>query len=44
VRAGDTLFEIAQSYGVTVEAMQEANGIEDPDVIRTGARLVIPRP
>lgn len=44
VRAGDTLFEIAQSHGVTVEAMQEANGIEDPDVIRTGARLVIPRP
>jgi len=41
---GDTLFEIAQTYGVTVQAIQDANGIEDPDVITTGQRLVIPSP
>lgn len=43
VRSGDTLFEIARQFGTTVEAIVEANDIDDPDVIDIGQELVIPR-
>jgi LysM repeat protein len=39
---GDTLAQIAQRFGTTVEALQAANGIEDPDEIVIGQVLVIP--
>jgi LysM repeat protein len=39
---GDTLAVIAQRFGTTVEALQAANGIEDPDEIVVGQVLVIP--
>jgi LysM repeat protein len=39
---GDTLALIAQRFGTTVEALQAANGIEDPDEIVIGQVLVIP--
>ena len=39
---GDTLAAIAQRFGTSVEALQEANGIEDPDEIVIGQVLVIP--
>lgn len=42
VAQGDTLAEIAQTFGTTVAAIQQANGIEDPDEIRIGQVLVIP--
>jgi LysM repeat protein len=42
VRAGDTLFSIAQRFGVTVEELATANGIEDTDVISVGDVLTIP--
>jgi LysM repeat protein len=42
VQPGDTLSMIAARYGVTVEALQEANGIEDPDMIIMGHDLIIP--
>ena len=42
VAQGDTLAEIAQQFGTTVSAIQQANGIEDPDEIRVGQVLVIP--
>ena len=42
VQAGDTLGKIAVSYGVTVEQLQEANGIDDPDNITLGQVLTIP--
>ncbi len=42
VQEGDTLAAIAQRFGTTVSALQEANGIEDPDEIVIGQRLVIP--
>ncbi|HIC87969.1 MAG TPA: LysM peptidoglycan-binding domain-containing protein [Anaerolineae bacterium] len=42
VQAGETLLAIAGRYGVTLEALMEANGIHDPDVIYTGQKLVIP--
>jgi LysM repeat protein len=42
VVAGDTLADIAQRFGTSVAALQEANGIEDPDEITVGQVLVIP--
>jgi LysM repeat protein len=42
VQQGDTLAAIAQQFGVTVAAIQAANGIEDADEIIIGQVLVIP--
>jgi murein DD-endopeptidase MepM/ murein hydrolase activator NlpD len=42
VREGDSLWEIAARFGVTVEDLQEANNISDPAQVVIGARLVIP--
>ncbi len=44
VRAGDQLALIAARYGVTVAAIQAANNIKDPNLIRVGQSLVIPAP
>lgn len=44
VELGDTLFEIALRFGVSVNALAEANGITDPALIRPGQVLVIPLP
>ncbi|HEX6037524.1 LysM peptidoglycan-binding domain-containing protein [Longimicrobium sp.] len=41
VAAGETLFGIARRYGVSVDAIREANDMEG-DQVRTGQRLVIP--
>jgi LysM repeat protein len=42
VARGDTLGSIAQRFGTSPTAIQEANGIEDPDEIIIGQVLVIP--
>ena len=42
VQEGDTLAAIAQQFGTTVEALQAANGIEDPNEIIIGQVLVVP--
>jgi LysM repeat protein len=42
VAEGDTLAEIAQQFGTTVEAIQAANGIADPNAISVGQVLTIP--
>jgi len=42
VQIGDTLFRIAQRYGTTVNAIVQANNIQDPDQIAVGDTLVIP--
>ena len=44
VQVGDTLSSIAVQFGVPVEALQEANGIDDPNLIQSGQRLLIPGP
>jgi LysM repeat protein len=45
VEGGDTLNRIAQRYGVTVEAIMQANGFTDRNrILRIGERLVIPDP
>lgn len=41
---GDNLTRIANRFGVTVEALQEANGITDPSSLKVGDVLVIPAP
>lgn len=42
VQAGQTLGSIALQYGVTVEAILQANGLTDPNRINAGQVLVIP--
>lgn len=45
VEGGDTLNRIAQRYGVTVEAIMQANGFTDRNrILRIGERLTIPDP
>jgi LysM repeat protein len=42
VAAGQTLSSIAQRYGTTVRAIQDANGITDPNRVYAGRVLTIP--
>jgi LysM repeat protein len=42
VKSGDTLSRIAAKFGVTVKAIQKANGITDPRLVHTGQILIIP--
>lgn len=42
VQEGDTLWQIAARFGVTIEDLQQANNINDPGQVVIGARLVIP--
>ncbi len=42
VESGETLSSLAARYGVSVEAIVQANGLEDPSKIRTGQELIIP--
>jgi murein DD-endopeptidase MepM/ murein hydrolase activator NlpD len=42
VESGDTLFNIAQRYGSTVEAIAEANGITNVNLLEVGQELIIP--
>jgi D-alanyl-D-alanine carboxypeptidase len=44
VQAGDTLYSIAETFGVTIEALTAANGIDDPESLQIGHVLVIPNP
>ncbi|MFQ3645406.1 MAG: LysM domain-containing protein [Anaerolinea sp.] len=42
VRAGDTLYDIAVRYGVTVRAIVNANNLTNPDRLQIGQELIIP--
>jgi LysM repeat protein len=44
VQAGDTLGGIAAQFGVTVDALVQANSITDPNLIIPGETLIIPAP
>jgi LysM repeat protein len=44
IKKGDTLLPIARQFGVTVQDIQEANGITDPRRLSIGQELVIPVP
>lgn len=41
VQSGDTLGEIAKDYGTTVNAIANANGINNPNLISVGQKLTI---
>ena len=43
VRPGDTLASIAAAHGATAQELADANGLTDPDLIRVGQILMIPR-
>ncbi len=43
VQPGETLSVIAARYGVSTRALIDANGISNPNNLRAGQRLVIPR-
>lgn len=42
VQQGDTLSEIAQNYGVSVDTLAALNGIGNPNLIYVGEKLFIP--
>jgi LysM repeat protein len=42
VQPGDTLFQIAQRFSVTVEAIVQRNGLASADAIEAGQSLEIP--
>jgi LysM repeat protein len=44
VRPGDTLGAIAESYGVGVQSLLEANGLTEADILALGTTLKIPPP
>lgn len=42
VQRGDSLGSIAQEFDVTLQALMDANGLTDPNVISAGQSLIIP--
>lgn len=44
VQPGDTLGGIAQQYGISLQALLEANNITDPNLLEVGVTLKIPAP
>ena len=42
IQPGDGLLLIAEAYGVTLDALMQANGITNPELISVGQELVIP--
>lgn len=44
VKAGDSLSEIAEEYGITCEELAKINEIADPDFISVGQKIKVPMP
>lgn len=42
VQPGDTLFSIALKFNTTIQALQQANNLSDPNALTVGQKLVIP--
>lgn len=42
VQPGDTLYEIAQMYGSSIDAIIDANNITNPNLIQSGSVILIP--
>ncbi len=42
VQPGETLFEIAQQYGLTIDALTQVNNLANPNIIVVGTSLKIP--
>lgn len=43
VKPGDSLWSIALEFGVTVEALMEANGLSEDTILDIGQELIIPQ-
>jgi LysM repeat protein len=43
VQKGDTLWKIAKQYRTTIQEIASANDLENPDVLRPGQQLLIPK-
>jgi LysM repeat protein len=44
VAPGETLWSLSQQWGTTVDALAEANGIADPNLVLAGTELRVPGP
>lgn len=44
IQPGDTLFSIAEQFGVTLDDLVALNNIDNPDLINAGDQLFIPPP
>ena len=44
IARGETLLAIANKYGVSVAAIQDANGIADPRLLQVGQQIFVPAP
>lgn len=44
VQAGDTMGSIATEFGLTIDALLEANNLDDPNRLEAGTMLRIPGP
>lgn len=44
VQLGDSLWKLSQRYGVSIQQIVEANGLENPNLLPIGMALVIPAP
>ena len=44
VQTGDTLGIIAQKYGISIDALEKANNINDPNSLAVGKTLNVPQP
>jgi murein DD-endopeptidase MepM/ murein hydrolase activator NlpD len=42
VQRGENLYRIALHYGISVDALMDANGLRDPRALEVGTRLLIP--
>ena len=42
IQSGDTLLGIALKYGITVESLQQTNGIINPQSLQIGQEIIIP--
>ena len=42
VKPGETLSSLANYYNVSLESIIESNGLNDPDNLKAGQKLVIP--
>ena len=44
VKKGDTMWAIAQKYGISLQALRAANPDVEPTTMRVGTILIIPKP
>ena len=42
VEKGDSLWEIARTFGVSIQTLREANGLQEDETLQAGSRLFIP--